>query len=188
MRIVVASAYVPFRHDRNARLVTELTMTLRRRGYQAEAVLLPYQPIDADPVEQTLGFRMLDLSECSGSPIDRLIALGEPAHALRHPRKTLWRVGSCRRMNPRLERADAQYCSEARKVYYATHQAKHCFGGDVLYPPLLDATPLQPADAQAHFVWAGSMYANARPEFDGSGVSVMSPWFFWAAKVRYPET
>lgn len=165
MRIVVASAYVPFRHDRNARLVSELTATLRRHGHQAEAVLLPYRPDDADPVEQALGFRMLDLSECGGTPTDRLIALGEPAHALRHPNKTLWLVGSCRGTPPGHQRSDALYCREARRVYYATHQACHAFGGDVLYPPLFDTAALQPGDTGSHFVWAGSMYANARPEF-----------------------
>jgi glycosyltransferase involved in cell wall biosynthesis len=165
MRIVVASAYVPFRHDRNARLVTELTAMLRRRGHQAEAVLLPYQPTDADPVEQALGFRLLDLSECGGTPIDRLIALGEPAHALRHPHKTLWAVGSCRGKLEGLNRADAQYRCEARKIYYANQQANYSHGGEVLYPPLLDPTALRPADARTHFVWAGSMVANARPEF-----------------------
>ena len=165
MRIVVASAYVPFRHDRNARLATELTATLRKHGHQADAVLLPYQPTDADPVEQALGFRMLDLAECAGTRIDRLIALGEPAHALLHPHKTLWSVGSCRGKLGGLERADAQYRREARKIYYANPQANYPHGGDVLYPPLLETAALHPAEAGTHFVWAGSMYSDARPEF-----------------------
>lgn len=164
MRIVVASAYVPFRHDRNARLVRELTETLRGRGHQAAAVLLPYQPIDADPVEQALGFRMLDLGECGGTPTDRLIALGEPAHALRHPHKTLWDIGSCRGKPRGLERSDALYRSEARKVYPAIHRADRSWNTKVLYPPVADAAEIGVADAEPYFVWAGSMYADSRPE------------------------
>lgn len=164
MRIVVASAYVPFRHDRNARLVKELAATLRKRGHLVDTVLLPYQPIDADPVEQALAFRLLDLRECSGTRIDRLIALGEPAHALRHSHKTLWAVGSCRGTPRGMERSDSKYRSEARKVFHATHAPAHHPGLPVLYPPLLDTTGLDPADPRPEFVWAASMCTDARPD------------------------
>jgi hypothetical protein len=164
MRIVVASAYVPFRHDRNARLVRELTETLRGRGHEAAAVLLPYQPVDADPVEQSLGFRMLDLAECGGTPTDRLIALGEPAHALRHPHKTLWDIGSCRGRPEGMGRSDALYRGEARKVYPAIHRADRSWDTRVLYPPVAWAEELEVADSEPYFFWAGSMYADSRPE------------------------
>jgi hypothetical protein len=164
MRIVVASAYVPFHHDRNARLVAELCATLRGLGHQAEEVLLPYRPTDADPIEQALAFRMLDLSDSGGSPIDRLIALGEPAHALRHPHKILWVIGSRRGPHPGYDRADIVHRSEARQVYYAAHQPGYPRGTRVLYPPLLDPAGLEPAEAEPHFVWAGSMYDDSRPE------------------------
>ncbi len=164
MRIVVASSYVPFRHDRNARLVTELTATLCKHGYQAEAVLLPYQPIDAEPIEQTLGFRLFDLSDSGGTPTDQLIAIGEPAHALPHAHKKLWVVGSCRGKHPLFARGDALFRQEARKVFYAFPPASVAAETPVLYPPLIDTRGLEPADAEPQFIWAGSMYGDARPE------------------------
>ncbi|MGL4555433.1 MAG: glycosyltransferase family 4 protein, partial [Gemmataceae bacterium] len=95
MNILVATCYVPFTHDRNARLARELVAELTRRGHRADAVLVPFHP-DGDPAEQRLALRLLDLTEAAGGPVDRLIAIGEPATALRHPNLTAWYADTAR--------------------------------------------------------------------------------------------
>ncbi|HEY1715421.1 MAG TPA: hypothetical protein VGG07_21135 [Solirubrobacteraceae bacterium] len=84
MRIVVASAYVPF-GDRDGH-ADELAGRLRAAGHVVEQIWLP---VDSDParhVERELTVALTDVSDAG----DMLIAVRPPAHLLRHPRKVVW--------------------------------------------------------------------------------------------------
>jgi hypothetical protein len=90
VRIIVASTFVPFQKDRGAAIVDDLGAELIARGFQADVVKLPFASTPNHLAEQVLGLRLLDLSESSGERIDRLVAVGGPCCALRHPNKTAW--------------------------------------------------------------------------------------------------
>jgi glycosyltransferase involved in cell wall biosynthesis len=90
-RIVVADAQVPFVQGGAELHVRALVDVLRRRGYDAELVALPFR---AQPKEELLAqaaaWRLLDLSSANAQPIDLLIATRFPTYFARHPRKVAW--------------------------------------------------------------------------------------------------
>ncbi len=141
MRVVIAAAYVPFLEDDGLRVVEDLERELAARGHRADTVKLPFAP--ANTAEQTLGLRLLDLSESSGDRIDRLIAVGAPICALRHPHKTAWLLNSPENRAP----ADAAtishnfYLHECKKVFAVSpsvaEEIKQVHGKEapVLRPP-----------------------------------------------------
>jgi glycosyltransferase involved in cell wall biosynthesis len=90
-RIVVADAHVPFVHGGAELHVRALVDVLRRRGYEADIVALPFR---AQPKEELLAqaaaWRLLDLSSSNAQPIDLLIATRFPTYFARHPRKVAW--------------------------------------------------------------------------------------------------
>jgi glycosyltransferase involved in cell wall biosynthesis len=90
MRIVIAATYFPFEDNGDTRIVNDLHRELRARGFETDRVMLPFKPEWSSVPEQTLGLRLLDLTESSGVPIDLLITIRTPAHALRHPNKVAW--------------------------------------------------------------------------------------------------
>src|SRR5690349_4164004 len=86
MKIIIASSYVPF-VDGGGRFIVEwLAQKLIEHGHQVERFFLPFIDQPDDLLDQTLAFRLMDLSNYC----DRLIALRPPAHVLRHPNKVLW--------------------------------------------------------------------------------------------------
>src|SRR5206468_2837637 len=90
VRIVVAATYVPFEEGDGDQVVDDLARELTARGFQTDTVKVPFQPAWPNVPEQTLALRLLDLSESSGDRIDRLITVGTPSYALRHPNKAVW--------------------------------------------------------------------------------------------------
>jgi glycosyltransferase involved in cell wall biosynthesis len=74
-------------------LVRQLVSELRARGVATDRVSLPFKWY---PKEQILphaaAWRMLDLSESNGRPIDLVIATKFPTYFARHPRKVCWLV------------------------------------------------------------------------------------------------
>jgi hypothetical protein len=84
LRIVVASAYVPF-EDRDGRADT-LAERLRTAGHVVEQIWLPVDPDPARRVERDLAVALTDVSDAG----DVLIAVRAPADLLHHPRKVVW--------------------------------------------------------------------------------------------------
>lgn len=88
MRVLVATAQVPFVRGGAEVLLEGLVGTLRARGHEVDVLGLPARigPERELAVRTTLGARALDLR----SEFDRVIALKFPAWLVRHPHKTLW--------------------------------------------------------------------------------------------------
>jgi glycosyltransferase involved in cell wall biosynthesis len=142
VRIIVAATYVPFLDEGGAHIADDLGRELVERGFRSDVVKLPFAAERTAAAEQMLGLRLLDLSEASGEPIDRLVAVGSPCQALRHPNKSAWllRVPNDTPDSP--ERAsDELYLRECKKVFahsrHAAAQLRRRHGLDVeaLYPP-----------------------------------------------------
>jgi glycosyltransferase involved in cell wall biosynthesis len=93
LRIVVCHPQVPFARGGAEILVDNLVAQLRARGHEAELVTVPFRWYPPDRVvTQALLWRLLDLDEVQGRPVDLLIATKFPSYVIRHPNKVVWLV------------------------------------------------------------------------------------------------
>jgi glycosyltransferase involved in cell wall biosynthesis len=91
MRVVVAAPQVPFVRGGAELMAEGLTVALRARGHEAEIVTIPFKWYPGTRVlDQALLWRLADLTEADGRPIDRVIATKFPAYCVRHPNKVAW--------------------------------------------------------------------------------------------------
>jgi glycosyltransferase involved in cell wall biosynthesis len=91
--IVVCEAQVPFVHGGAEAHVRELTRELNARGYQAELVSVPFKWYPKEEIlPHAAAWRLLDLSESNGRPIDLVIASKFPTYFVRHPNKVAWLI------------------------------------------------------------------------------------------------
>ena len=91
--ILVCEAQVPFVHGGAEVHVRELTRELRARGYEAELVSVPFKWYPKEEIlPHAAAWRLLDLSESNGRPIDLVIASKFPSYFVRHPNKVAWLI------------------------------------------------------------------------------------------------
>jgi glycosyltransferase involved in cell wall biosynthesis len=91
VRIVIATAQIPFLSGGAEVLASNLREAIRAHGHEVDVVALPFKWYPATEIpKQVLMARLVDLSESGGRPIDRVIALKFPAYCVRHPLKILW--------------------------------------------------------------------------------------------------
>ena len=91
MRVVVAAPQVPFVTGGAELMASDLVGALRERGHEADLVTVPFKWYPGTRVlDQAFLWRLLDLTEADGRPIDRVIATKFPAYCVRHPNKIAW--------------------------------------------------------------------------------------------------
>ena len=91
--VVVCEAQVPFIRGGAEALVGELVQQFRRHGFETERISLPFKWYPKREVLAHAGaWRLLDLSESNGRPIDLLVGTKFPTYFARHPRKVTWLV------------------------------------------------------------------------------------------------
>jgi glycosyltransferase involved in cell wall biosynthesis len=91
--ILVCEAQVPFVHGGAEVHVRELVRELRERGHAAELVSVPFKWYPKEEIlPHAAAWRMLDLSESNGRPVDVVIATKFPTYFVRHPRKVAWLI------------------------------------------------------------------------------------------------
>ena len=91
--ILVCEAQVPFVHGGAEVHVRELVRELRARGYEAELVSVPFKWYPKEEIlPHAAAWRLLDLSESNGRPIDLVIASKFPTYFVRHPNKVAWLI------------------------------------------------------------------------------------------------
>lgn len=84
---------MPFVHGGAEIHVRELIRELRARGYQAELVSVPFKWYPKEEIlPHAASWRLLDLSESNGRPIDLVIASKFPTYFVRHERKVAWLI------------------------------------------------------------------------------------------------
>jgi len=87
----VCAPQVPFVRGGAELMAEELVGALRTRGHEAELVTIPFKWYPGTRVvDQALLWRLADLDEADGRPIDRVIATKFPAYCVRHPNKVVW--------------------------------------------------------------------------------------------------
>jgi glycosyltransferase involved in cell wall biosynthesis len=93
MRIAVCAPQVLFERGGTEILADTLTHELRRRGHEVELVRIPFKWYPGPrPLREALLWRLVDLEEAQGRPIDTVIATKFPSYAIRHPNKIVWLV------------------------------------------------------------------------------------------------
>jgi glycosyltransferase involved in cell wall biosynthesis len=136
--IVVCEAQVPFVHGGAEVHVRELVRELVDRGYQAELVSLPFKWYPKEEIlPHAAAWRLIDLSESNGRPIDLVIASKFPTYFVRHPNKVAWLIHQYRAayelcgtiysdfghnepdvgLRDTLIRLDTEMLSECRRIY-----------------------------------------------------------------------
>jgi glycosyltransferase involved in cell wall biosynthesis len=90
-KVLVCEARVPFVRGGAELHVDGLVSELRRHGYQAEAVSIPFKWYPKEELlAQAAAWRLVDLSESNGEAIDAVIATKFPTYFVRHPHKVTW--------------------------------------------------------------------------------------------------
>jgi glycosyltransferase involved in cell wall biosynthesis len=91
--VLVCEAQVPFVHGGAEIHVRELVRELTARGYDAELVSVPFKWYPKQEIlPHAAAWRLLDLSESNGRPIDLVIASKFPTYFARHPNKVAWLI------------------------------------------------------------------------------------------------
>jgi len=93
VRVVVCSPQVPFATGGAELLAENLTAELRRRDHDVDLVTMPFKWYPGTRVlTSALLWRLADLEEADGRPIELVIATKLPSYAVRHPNKVVWLV------------------------------------------------------------------------------------------------
>jgi glycosyltransferase involved in cell wall biosynthesis len=89
--VLVCEAQVPLVHGGAELHVAGLIDQLRRRGIRADRVSIPFKWYPKQELlAQIALWRLVDLSESNGEPIDLVIATKFPTYFVRHPNKVTW--------------------------------------------------------------------------------------------------
>ncbi|MBA3716973.1 MAG: glycosyltransferase family 4 protein [Actinobacteria bacterium] len=131
MRIAVCSAQVPFARGGTEIFVEDLVAELRKRDHEAELVTVPYKWYPGTRVlTQAFLWRLVDLTEVEGRPIDLVVATKFPSYAVRHPNKVVWLLHQFRQAYE-LDRTQLGQFSESPEDR-ATRRAVHALDRRVL--------------------------------------------------------
>jgi glycosyltransferase involved in cell wall biosynthesis len=91
MRIAVCAPQVPFVRGGAEIFADKLVAELRARDHEAELVTVPFKWYPGTRVlSQAFLWRLLDLEESDGRPIDAVVATKFPSYCVRHPNKRVW--------------------------------------------------------------------------------------------------
>lgn len=91
MNILITTTQVPFTTGGAESHVEGLRRALVEAGYNTEVVALPFKWYPPSEIMQSaLAWRLLDLSEANGKPVDLVIGMKFPAYLVAHKRKVLW--------------------------------------------------------------------------------------------------
>jgi glycosyltransferase involved in cell wall biosynthesis len=91
MRIAVCIPQVPFERGGAEIFADDLVSGLRAREHDVDLVTVPFKWYPGERVlTQAFLWRLLDLEEANGRPVDLVVATKFPSYGVRHPRKVVW--------------------------------------------------------------------------------------------------
>ena len=184
-RVVICGAKVPFAHGGAEMLVDSLRDELRRRGFAADVVNLPFQWTDrVGLVKSGLAWRLIDLTQAGGHRIDLVIATRFPSYLVKHPNKVVWLVHQFRQAydllgtrysdfaehQPRdakvlemIHAMDRRTLSEARRIFTISRNTAerlerfNQLAAEVLYPPPMLDGRFRPGEFGDYFFTVGRL-------------------------------
>jgi glycosyltransferase involved in cell wall biosynthesis len=136
--VLICTTQVPFTAGGAEAHVEGLRRAFREAGYAAEVAAVPfkwYPP--AEIMRGALAWRLLDVTEANGKPVDLVVGMKFPAYVVSHPRKVLWVMHQYRaaynlwgtpfddlsthpegaRVREWIRACDERFIPEARKVF-----------------------------------------------------------------------
>jgi glycosyltransferase involved in cell wall biosynthesis len=125
MRIAVCAPQVPFVRGGAEILAERLVEELRAREHEVELVTVPFKWYPGERVlTQAFLWRLLDLEEADGKPIELVIATKFPSYAVRHPNKVVWLLHQFRQAYEldRTELGQFDESPEGRALRRAVHR------------------------------------------------------------------
>ena len=115
MRIAVCRPQVPFERGGAEIFADDLAGELCARGHEADVVSMPFKWYPGERVlTQALLWRLADLTEADGRPIDLVVATKFPSYCVRHPNKVVWLLHQFRQAYE-LDRTDLGQFSESAR-------------------------------------------------------------------------
>jgi glycosyltransferase involved in cell wall biosynthesis len=138
MRIAVCAPQVPFERGGAEIFAERLAYELSERDHEAEIVSVPFKWYPGERVlTQAFLWRLLDLEEANGRPIDMVVATKFPSYLVRHRHKVVWLLHQFRQayeldrtelgqfgegpgdraIRRAVHRVDAAALGEARKIF-----------------------------------------------------------------------
>jgi glycosyltransferase involved in cell wall biosynthesis len=89
--VLLCAVQAPFIVGGAEILVSELRGQLERRGFRVDVANVPFKwyPV-SELLRQALAWRLLDVTESNGTPVDLVIPTKFPSFLVRHPRKVAW--------------------------------------------------------------------------------------------------
>ena len=174
MRILIATAHVPFIRGGAETHAENLRDALCAAGHEAEIIAIPFKWYPPERIlDHMLACRLLDVTEVAGTKVDLLIGLKFPAYLIPHPNKVLWILHQHRtayelwdhpltdlvyypngtEVRDAIREADRQLIPEARAVYsnsrnVAERLQKYCgISATPLYHPPPGAEKFYTAEA-----------------------------------------
>jgi glycosyltransferase involved in cell wall biosynthesis len=190
-RIIVCEAQVPFVRGGAEYLVRTLVSRLQHHGYAAELVSIPFKWYPKGEIlAHAAAWRLIDLSESNGEPIDLVIASKFPTYFVRHPNKVTWLLHQYRAayelcgsdysdfdhieadvgLRDTLVKADTEMLRECRRVFTisrTTSDRLAKYNGlqhDVLHPPPPFAHRLLPGAYGDYILYVGRIESIKRPD------------------------
>jgi len=187
--VVVCEAQVPFVHGGAELHVRGLVENLRRRGYRAERVSVPFKWYPKDELlTQIAAWRMIDISESNHERIDLAIGTKFPTYFVRHPNKITWLFHQYRaiydlcgtpysefthaegdvRLRDRLIELDGNALRESRAIFSnarnTAERLSHYNGlkAEPLYHPPPLAGKLKTGSSGDYFLSVGRLEGNKR--------------------------
>jgi len=145
--ILICTTQVPFTTGGAESHVEGLRRALVAAGYNAEVAALPFKWYPPSEIMRgALAWRMLDVTESNGKPIDLVVGMKFPAYTVAHPRKVLWVIHQYRsaynlwgtpfddlstypdgaRVRDLVRHCDERFIPEARKVYANSRTVAAC--------------------------------------------------------------
>jgi len=136
--VLICTTQVPFTRGGAESHVEGLRKALVEAGYDAEVAALPFKWYPPEEIMRgALAWRLLDVSEANGKPIDLVVGMKFPAYVVAHQRKVLWVMHQYRaaynlagtafddlshypegpRVREWIRECDARFIGEARKVF-----------------------------------------------------------------------
>jgi len=191
MRVLIATVQVPFIRGGAESHAEGLRDALREQGHEAEIVAVPFQSQPLPRIlDQMLVCRLLDLAQCGGIGIDRVIGLRFPAYLVNHPNKVIWVLHQHRsaydlwghpfgdmhicpegaQVRAAIEAADRRLLPQAKAVYAnsgnVSKRLKHFCDVDSqpLYHPPRDAEKFTCAAAEDYFFFPSRLDRTKRQE------------------------
>ncbi len=201
-RIAVCEAQVPFVRGGAEYLVRTLVDELRRHGYEADLVSAPFKWYPKDELlTHAAAWRLFDLSESNGRPIDLVIATKFPTYFVRHPNKVTWLVHQYRAayelcgseysefnhtegdvgLRENLLRLDREMLGESRRLFSISRNTSDrlaTFNGltaETLYPPPPFADRLEPGPSGDYVLFVGRLESIKRPDLAVRAMCDVSP-------------